>query len=287
MAKNSFFLQSEEGLSLEGMRWRPDDKEVKAVLLIIHGLGEHIRRYKEFALALNAKGIVVLGIDLRGHGRSDGKRGHIPSLGHVLRDLHLLHQHAFNLYSDLPIFLYGHSLGGNFSLRYLYQSSLPLKGAIVSSPLLGLAFTPPAWKVTLAKVVANIWPKLSQANELNPAYLSHNPEVVQGYINDPLVHNKISTGLFKEMTASMDWLEQQRNPPSIPIILYHGTDDKITDPKRSQAFAEKFPEHIVFHALEGYYHEPHHEEKGKRALKLSLQFIKDEIKKSAEVSSSD
>lgn len=274
MAKNSFFLQSEDGLSLEGRRWRPDHCEAEAVLLIIHGLGEHIRRYHAWAESLNKRGVAVLGIDLRGHGRSDGPRGHAKSWEQLQSDILLVQQHTRNVYPDLPLFLMGHSMGGLFALRFAYHFPKELSGLILSSPLLGLAFKPAKWQVKAAGFMSQWFPGFSQSNGLNPDLLSHDKEVVEAYKHDPQVHKRISVGLFQILQESMALLDQKKTAPPLPVLAYHGTEDGITDFAATRQFAERFPEQVTFEALEGFYHEPHHEKEAHKVLQFIYLFIR-------------
>jgi alpha-beta hydrolase superfamily lysophospholipase len=286
MTKNSFFLQAEDGLTLEGIRWRVEKKDTKAAVFLIHGLGEHTRRYEHLAAELTAGGYAVLGIDLRGHGRSEGKRGHTPSIELLLADIHLLHQHANNIYPGLPLFIFGHSLGGNLALRYLYSNlsrKKPLSGAIISSPLLGLGFEPPAWKIKLAQNVANLLPTLSQPNGLDASKLSRDPEVVKAYLHDPLVHNRITTRMFVEMMRSAEYIKNEKTAPPVEVLLYHGSDDVITSFESSRKFAASFPEQIQFVDLQDFYHEPHNEPGNQRVFDLIKQFLTELLLKSRDL----
>jgi alpha-beta hydrolase superfamily lysophospholipase len=273
LAKNSFFLQSEDGLSLEGRRWRPDHAEAEAILVIIHGLGEHIRRYHHLAEALNKRGVAVVGMDLRGHGRSDGPRGHAKSWSFIRDDIKSLLQHTRNIYPDLPLFLMGHSMGGLFALRYVNECAGDIQGLILSSPLLGLAFTPPAWQIKMAGWVSKFLPGFTQSNGLNPDLLSHDKQVVADYKHDPHVHNRISVGLFQIIQESMAIVNATIETLPVPVLAYHGTEDGITSFHTTRQFASQFPDKVTFEALEGFYHEPHNEKEAHKALLLLFKFI--------------
>ncbi len=128
----------------------------------MHGLGEYSDRYKHVAEALTKKGYVLLGFDLRGHGKSEGQRGHTPSYGTLLDDITHLLVESSNHFPNLPRFLYGHSFGGNLVLNYALLRETPLTGVIASAPGLQLSFTPPAWKLILANIMNEVWPSLPQ-----------------------------------------------------------------------------------------------------------------------------
>ncbi|MBL4658089.1 MAG: alpha/beta fold hydrolase, partial [Flavobacteriales bacterium] len=120
MAASTFTIQSTDGITLQGQSWVPDGN-MDSVVCLVHGLGEHIGRYEEVAGILNTHNIGLLGIDLRGHGSSDGKRGHAQSFDHLLDDVTALINHIKSTHSGVPIVLYGHSLGGNIATNYLLR----------------------------------------------------------------------------------------------------------------------------------------------------------------------
>jgi alpha-beta hydrolase superfamily lysophospholipase len=245
-------------------------------VVIIHGLGEHIRRYHPWAELLNKRGVAVIGIDLRGHGRSDGPRGHAKCWAYIEQDMLLLIQHTRNVYPDLPLFLMGHSMGGLFALRFAYRFPKEISGLILSRPLLGLAFQPPTWQVKSARMVSRLFPGFTQSNGLNPDLLSHDKAVVEAYKHDPQVHDRISVGLFQILQESMNLLRQEQKPPPLPVLAYHGTEDSITDYASTRQLAERFPEQVTFKALEGFYHEPHHEKEAHKVLQFIYLFIRNQ-----------
>jgi alpha-beta hydrolase superfamily lysophospholipase len=143
MQHNEYELHSTDGLALSGQEWVPDG-EIKGLVCIVHGLGEHSNRYAHLSRHFLSKGFVLSTFDLRGHGKSNGPRGHSPSLEAILDDLSLFLEDAKNRHPNRPIFLYGHSLGGNLVLNYTIRNSPSIKAMIVTSPILRPAFEPPA-----------------------------------------------------------------------------------------------------------------------------------------------
>jgi len=186
-----FNWRSNDGLQFYAQAWTPEE-EPRAAVALVHGLGEHSGRYAHVAAAMTAAGYALVGFDLRGHGRSEGKRGHSPSWDTLMDDIARLVEETSNRFPGRPVFLYGHSLGGNLVLNYVLQRKPQLAGAIVTSPILRTAFQPPAWKIKLGETLYNLWPAFSLTNEIDPKGISHDSQVVSAYVNDALVHNRVS-----------------------------------------------------------------------------------------------
>lgn len=161
-------------------------------------------------------------------------------------------------FPGLPIFLYGHSLGGGIVLDYLIRRDPSVIGAVVTSPWLRLAFEPPKFKLVLASAMESIFPSLVQSSGMIVEHVSHDKKVVEDYKNDPLNHDRISVSLFNSAidaaTHSLTHAENLR----IPLLLLHGADDKLTSPDGSREFASKCS-HAKLKIWEGGYHELHNE----------------------------
>ncbi len=238
--------------------WQPPAP--KGVVCLVHGLGEHSGRYGWLAEALNAAGFALLAMDLPGHGRSEGKRGHWSGYEDTLDAMGLLLQRAETEFPDLPRFLYGHSLGGNLVLNYaLRRDTSPLRGVVASSPWLRLTMKPPAYKIWLARTAGRLLPSFVQPNGLRAEDLSHDPAVVQGYEADPLVHHNISAALFLQTHEAGQWAMAHAGELSVPLLLMHGTADPITDPEASREFCERAGEWCTLRLWPDMYHEVHNE----------------------------
>jgi acylglycerol lipase len=179
---------------LRGIFTVPSDNP-RAIIIMVHGIGEHIKRYIGWADLFSSVGIGFLGVDLPGHGLSDGKRGHIKSYSDFSEILDTLIDVSGKTYQGVPVFVYGHSLGGGIVLDYLLHEKRPVKGAIVTSPWLRLAFEPSKLKRYLAGLMRNITPSLLQPTGLIVNHISHDKDVIEKYIKDPLVHKNISVNL--------------------------------------------------------------------------------------------
>ncbi|TFH34079.1 MAG: alpha/beta hydrolase [Bacteroidia bacterium] len=232
--------------------------DIKGVIVLIHGLGEHLERYNEWAGRFVDSGFSVIRVDLPGHGRSGGKRGHIKSFGMVDEIISNLTTMADEEFPGVPVILYGHSLGGTFVLNYLLSGNGGINLAIVTSPWIKLSFEPPRGKMILASVVKNILPALVQPTGLVPEHLSHDHDVVKRYIEDPLVHYKISVALFSGVHIAARAIMERGSEIKLPLLLLHGEDDLITSPGSSSEFAMISPG-ATFKLWKGGYHELHNE----------------------------
>lgn len=229
-----------------------------AVILLVHGLGEHAGRYTHWAARFNERGVVIRAFDLPGHGNSDGRRGVIPSPGRVYETIDIILSDIRVEYPGVPLFIYGHSLGGGIVLNYLVQCKPELAGAIITSPWILLTETPPKAKVLLAKVAKKLMPGLAQASGLKTKFLSRDPEVVTAYRKDPLVHGQISAGLYGWMTDAAAETLARASEISVPMLIAHGRNDMIASPAGSVQVAEAAPRATLKLWDDGY-HELHND----------------------------
>ncbi len=238
MPYSEFSRQTKDGLALFARDWRPDGT-VKAVIGLVHGIGEHSGRYELLALALNQAGYAVVVFDLRGHGRSGGRRGHSPSYEALMGDVDHLVQAAASRYPEAPLFLYGHSLGGNLVLNYLLRRQPRLAGAIVTGPMLRTAVPTSWWKMLVGRILSHVWPSFTLSNGLKAEDLSRDDQVVSEYKSDPLVHDRLSARLGIDVYDSGLWALEHADSPSTPLLLMHGAADRITSVEASREFAAR------------------------------------------------
>jgi len=269
-------FKTADGLTVFTQTWKPGRDAVAAVALV-HGLGEHSGRYAHVAKAFTEAGFVISALDLRGHGKSGGTRGHFPSYTAVMDDLDLLLVHIRKNFPGKPVFLYGHSLGGALVLYYGLTRKSELQGIIASSP--GLAAGSPVSPVTLiiGKVLYNLLPEMTLPNGLNLEYLSHDPQVKQAYVNDPLVHRKISARLGLDLLKNGQFILQKAPGFPYPLLLLQGSGDRIVDPNATQTFAQNAGEGVTFRLFDGQYHELHNETIKEQVLTDMLGWISETL----------
>ncbi len=265
--------QSADGLQLVGRSWEPAG-EPRAVVCLVHGLGEHCGRYQHVAAALTEAGFAVLACDQRGHGRSAGKRGVIPSYDALMDDIGLLLEQASQRYPVKLRFLYGHSLGGNEVINYALRRKPALAGVVATSPGLRTAFKPPAAQLAVGRLMNKVWPSFTMPNGLELAAISRDPAVVEAYQQDPLVHDRLSARLGMELLETGEWAIAHAGEFPVPLLLMHGTADRLTSYEASQEFASKAPDYTL-KLWDGLYHETHNEPEKDVVLGTVISWIND------------
>ena len=240
-----------------GQFWEAEN--TKAVVVLVHGMGEHSTRYADFVVPTLIKNdFSVVAFDHFGHGKTSGKRGHNPSFDAVLESVSKVIEKAKTVFPNTPVFLYGHSMGGNAVINYVLRKENTLQGVIATSPFLKLAFQPPAWKLAMGKILQKIAPSITMGNELDPNDISRDKKEVGKYINDPLVHDKISPNFSLTFIDTGDWAIKNASSLKTPMLLLHGTGDKIIDYKGTEEFAKNTKKATLKLYKDGY-HELHND----------------------------
>jgi len=257
MSLSEFRIETEDGLRLHCQEWAADESP-KAVVSLVHGHREHTGRYGHLARFLNGVACTVLGIDLRGHGRSDGKRGHFPGYRFLMSDVSRLLSEARTRHPDRPLFLYGHSMGANLIINHALRCDSHASGLIASSPLLGTAVPSPRWKTVLGKVMLHLRTSLSLSSGLRKWDLSRDADVVRAYDEDPLIHDRL-TPRFLEILQAGEWALEHASSLSLPLLLMHGMRDRITSVEASREFAASAGPECTLRLMDDLYHEIHNE----------------------------
>jgi len=230
----------------------------EAMVLLIHGLGEHAGRYNDWARRFTDTATGVRLFDLPGHGLSGGKRGVMPEYGKIYDLVESEIRSINEEFPGVPLFLYGHSLGGNIVLGFIVNRRPAINGAIVTSPWVRLTAEPSKIKVALSALLYKILPDITMPSGLNPDHLSHDTKVVETYKSDPLVHDKISPRLFHEAEKAASEVLNNISSIEVPLLLVHGRDDMITSPSGSVDVASG-TQKAMLKLWDGGYHELHNE----------------------------
>lgn len=241
-------------LELYYQRWRPEATP-GAVLVVVHGYGEHSGRYGNVVDWFVPKGYTVYALDMRGHGRSEGKQGYVESYAEYRADVAAFLDLVRGEEPEQKIFLLGHSQGGLTVLNYVLHDSAGLAGVVASGPVLSPPGISP-FLLWLSKVLSNVWPSLVLETGLDTRALSRDPAVEEAYINDPLVHGKGTPRLSTEVMDTADWTQAHAAQMELPCLIVHGGADRLSFPEASQRFFEN----ITFDDKErieykDYYHE--------------------------------
>lgn len=270
MEKN---LKTIDGLDL--VMYIDQIADAQAIVIIIHGMGEHAGRYTGLRERLNGSGYSVMAFDHRGHGRSSGKRGHTPSFEHLMKDLEIVINESVQLFPGIPVFIFSQSMGANLALNYsIRKGDSRLRGVIASSPYLRLAFDPPKWKVNLAKMASGIYPALSQSTGLEIKAISRIKEVVEKYKNDPLVHDKITASFFVNVHEAGEYAIQNAHELKIPVLVLHGEADRLTSSEASRELVERSGDHVKGIFFRDGYHELHNDIDSDSAYVEMISWIK-------------
>ena len=280
MNYKSTVYTSFDGIKLSGYLWEPKERP-KAVINLVHGYSEYSERYDYWAMKFAEKGFVVHAIDYRGHGKSDGRRGHVNKFDDFLNDIDVLVKESKKLYPDLPQFIYGQSLGGNSVTNYILKRDNDFKGAILSSPWYKLSFDPTAIMLFFARIMKRVYPKFTQNTNLDVKALTHDKKLVDAYIADPLIHGKMSARMFSEIYTAGRWVLDKADKINFPVLIQHGNDDNITSYKASKEFADKAKElkkDVTYKVWEGLYHELHNELEKEKVFEFVLKWLEEKLK---------
>jgi alpha-beta hydrolase superfamily lysophospholipase len=254
-----YHWNSPDGIVFYGQGWQPDDAaDCRAVVCLVHGIGEHSGRYTHVGETFCRAGYALMGFDLRGHGRSTGQRGHLQAMDDCMQDITQFFQQVAQRFPGKPYFLYGHSLGGMLVLNYGLRYKPPVVGVIASAPGLRTALREQKVKVALNALLASTFSGMTVPTGLDANMISRDHEVVRAYQTDPLVHGWATLGMARESFNTIDWVLAHAGEFALPLLLLHGTADSLVYPSGSQEVAQKAP-HAVLKLYEGLYHEVHNE----------------------------
>ena len=247
--------------------WLPKEN-IKAVLLIVHGLGEHSGRYMNVVDHFVPLGYAVYGLDHIGHGKSEGAREMVERFDDFTDTLAIFNNMVKQWQAGAPIFILGHSMGGLISSYYLLDHQADFNGAIISGPAVKVGEGISQATITMGKILSKIAPKMGiLALDVNA--ISKDPDVVKAYVNDPLVfHGKTPARLAAEMLSAMLRVTTEARKITLPIILVHGSKDALADPAGSQMlYDEVSSKEKTLKIYDGLYHEVFNEPERDQVLK--------------------
>lgn len=233
------FIDSSDGTRLRIAQWgAPSGRDGRRDLLLVHGYAEHAARYDHVGEALSARGWAVTLVELRGHGHSGGRRGHVTRWIEYADDLRAVSTVLRPGFSAIA-----HSMGGLAVLDALGDGFRPARIAL-SNPLLAVRFKAPALKIAAARLLSRVWPSLALKNELKPEWLSRDPAIGAAYAADTQVFDTVTARWYTEMLKAEDRVNALA-ALAVPVGMFVGADDQITDPAVNEAFARKVDAHFV------------------------------------------
>lgn len=253
------------GLPIYTRRWEPEGP-ARAVVGLVHGLGEHSGRYGPVAERLTAAGYAVSSFDLRGHGHSGARRGD-TRFAETFGDIDRLLSDAAERFPDRPRFLYGHSLGGLLVLAYTLQRPPVVAGVVASGAALHTALREQKAKLLLVRMLGPLLSHVALPSGLDDTLISRDPDVVEAYRADPLVHDRATLGFGLDAIRAADSVLADAARFPVPLLLIHGGADRLTYPTGSRAFAAAVdPDLCTLTVYDGLFHEVHNEPERVRVL---------------------
>lgn len=243
------------GLSIYYQAWLPEG-DPKAVIIIVHGLGEHSGRYDNLVNHMVPLGYALYGFDLPGHGKSDGVREFIEEFEDYADTLTTYRKMVEGWQPGKPIFLLGHSMGGLITTDYLIDHSHDFKGAVISAPAITVPDNINQMTITLGKVLSKIAPKMG-VMALDANLISKDPTVVKKYVQDPLVfHDKTTARLSAELLKAMLRVDEDMEKITVPFIAVQGSEDQLANPHGAKMLHERAgSQDKSIRIYDGLYHE--------------------------------
>ena len=271
--EESGYLSAKDGKKIFWQGWRPADN-VKALVIIAHGLGEHIARYAHLAGFLNQKGYAVFGSDHRGHGKTEGKRGHILAFDEYIEDFKVFRDSVVSRFPGKCSILLGHSMGGLIAVHYVLKYPTDFDGLVLSSAGLKVKIEVNPVKLALGRFFSKVLPGITMSNELDPHMISHDREEVRKYIDDPMVHDRVSARWFTSFMAAIEQAQARAGEIKIPILVMQSGDDKLVDPDGAKEFFPKVASaDKTLKYWEGFYHEMFNEVEKQKPYQFLLDWI--------------
>lgn len=262
-------LTASDGENLALFRWFHDDssKEAawqstkpRALVLLVHGLGEHAGRYDHVASILRSWNFEVCAFDQRGHGQSGGKPGVMPIDNALLHDLADVVDETRAQCPGAPLILLGHSLGGLVASRFVSLGIRPVDALVLSSPALSISMS--VFQKLMLTVLPRLLPNTTVGNGLDPQFLSHDDRVVQAYQADRRVHNRISPRLGKFIAETGPKVIAAAGSWRVPTLVMYAGDDKLVNANGSRQFVaaaaksrSAAPGAVTGVCFDGLYHE--------------------------------
>lgn len=249
----------------------------RAAVLLMHGWSDHAGRYAWLGDRLREAGLATFALDARGHGRSGGRRAHLSRFSQLLGDLQAFRREVRRRH-DAPQVLLGHSFGGLVVLRYLEtQPSVPPAAAVVSGPSLGLPYAVPAWKLLLARLLADLWPTARLPIDLDTEHLSRDPASNAAYVADPAVHGEMTPGAWREVQWAQRAVVADAGRIECPVQFLLAGEDRIVDAHLARAFADGLKSPTDVRWYPEMYHEVFNDPQRERVARDTIAFVEGRV----------
>jgi alpha-beta hydrolase superfamily lysophospholipase len=224
-----------DGIPLYYQSWLPAQARRRAVLINLHGLGDHSGLYPNLGNHFPGRGIAVYAYDMRGNGRSPGQRAYLREWSEYRGDLHAFVTQVRDWEGDVPIFLLGNSLGGLVVLDYGLEHTGGLAGVVAAAAPLGTLGVPPML-MALGRILSRLFPRFSLQIGMDLTGLARDPAVMEAVLADPLFHRRGTARLSTEVTAAIARVQDGAPKLSVPLLILHGSADRMVPPDGSRRF---------------------------------------------------
>ena len=247
-----------EGRKLFFQSWKPEGTP-KATIAIVHGGLEHSGHYKYLVDSFLEKGFALAGLDLRGHGRSEGKRGHVMDWNEIREDIGFYLSKLEKEFPGKPLFLFGHSMGGAIALDYSLRRSPALSGVVLSGAAISTAIYSSVL-IYASRVVSAFFPSLTVNLNFDFSILSRDPSVEEEYVNDPLVLSTNSLRFATEYLKTVAWVRDHPSDWKLPLLMLYGSEESFVSLEDiNKFFGDVSCEEKELIIYEGGFHQPHND----------------------------
>lgn len=271
MKHEEYSGKSFDGIEVFAQSWSPEGA-ARAAVALVHGQGDHSGRYPRLVERLVSGGVAVYATDSRGHGRTGGPRAYAPSIEALMKDIDALLDRTRARFPGVPLFLYGHSFGGEQVLHYGLERKPRLNGVIASSPLMGFGIRQAAAKIVAVKMLSRIVPKLTFPMGVPPRSLSHDTSWVDSSLRDPLFQTVVSARTAILMLRASEWIRTHTSFP-VPLLIEQGTDDQYVSSSMTIDFARSLTGDATLRIWEGLGHELHNEVKKDEVIDTIVEWM--------------
>ncbi|MCG8697693.1 MAG: lysophospholipase [Bacteroidales bacterium] len=276
MKEETYYWKSNDGLNIFARYWQPQSNP-KAIIVFIHGIGEHSGRYDQWAKKFIDNNFLFYSYDLRGHGKSQGRRGHANSYRLLFADIEQGISEAKKLFPNIPVFLYGHSFGGNQVLNYIINKNNGADGLIITSPWLKPVISFDGLSLFLIHTLQQFMPRMLVSNRIDNKDLSRNSDVGNKVDQDELCHDRISLRLFTLAYDKGIKASKSIYKINLPMLLMHGDADNITSYRASKDFVQNAGPYTKFISWDGAYHELHNEINNEEVFASVLNWLDEQM----------
>ena len=271
-AREDVWIDPVSGRRLAYRLWWPE--RVRALMVLLHGFGEHSGRYAPFTQQLARQGIAVAAPDLWGHGRSDGARGDFQHPAAYLKAVRALTETVWLPESRQTAYsLFGHSFGGLLAIAWATNDPARLHRVVAQSPLLEVGFPIPRWKTLAAEWVAAHWPRIPFSMDMDLSGLCRDPVEIQAYRDDRLVHNRMTAGTYFAIIRLRNDVFAGVRGVRVPVLLLCGKADRIVSLAAARLWFSRLPGEKQRVDFPDCYHELHHETVRDEVVRLVADWV--------------